>query len=109
MKNKVKTAVKIATTAGKNAADTYMAKNDINHGWCGFAHASTYKVTSPEVQLLLKMGVARGPYDGCVLVSLDGGWPISQSLKYKEVIYEAVSEVLTKELGVQFYLHSKDD
>jgi hypothetical protein len=109
LQKKVEKAVKLATEAGKVAADKYMTEHDINQGWCGFAYASTYEVTNPTVQLMLERGLASGPYDGRVLVSLDGDWPISQSLDFKEAIYKAASEVLTKELGVQFYLHSRDD
>jgi hypothetical protein len=109
LEKRVENAIVLAKIAGKAAADNYMASHDINFGYCGFAYASTRDVTNPVVQLMLERELATGPYDGRVLVSLNGDWPFSQSLDFKETIYSAASEVLTKELGVQFYLYSRDD
>jgi|GEM_PF-1458760 len=109
LEKKIEGAVELAKLAGKAAADDYMANHNIDHGYCGFAYASTYDVTSPAIQLMLEKGIANGPYDGRILVSLEGDWPFSQSLDFKEAIYRAVSDVLTKEIGVQFYLHSRDN
>lgn len=109
LEKRVESAITLAKIAGNMVAGRYMASHDINSGYCGYAYASTSDVTNPAVQLMLKKGLAKGPYDGCVLVSVDGDWPSTNSLDFENVIYMAVCEALTKELGINFYLYSKAD
>lgn len=106
---KVNAALEKAISAGSSAAKKYLKSHKIEGGSCGFAHASTYEITNPIVQYMLNNDLASGPYDGKVWVNINGNWPFSQSIDYKEYIYEAVCECLTGELGIPFYVDSRLD
>lgn len=108
-KEKVNEALQKAITAGSDAAKKYVKSQDIEYGSCGFAHAATYEVTNPIVQYLLQNDLADGPFDGKVWVKINGTWPNSQSIDYKEHVYDAVCKCLTKELGIPFYVDSRLD
>jgi hypothetical protein len=96
-----------ARAAGKAAAAEYKTNHDILGGYCGFANAVTYDITNPLVQYMLNKGIASGPYDGCIHINIKSDWEFSQSMDYKEHIYEAVADVLEKELGFNVYMQSR--
>ncbi|WP_148040518.1 hypothetical protein [Marichromatium sp. AB32] len=102
-------AIKKARVAGKAAAEEYKASHDISGGYCGFANAVTYDITNPLVQYMLNEGIASGPYDGCVHINIKSDWEFSQSLDYKEYIYDAVANALEQELGFSVYMQSRSD
>lgn len=106
---RVKSALRLATHAAEQAAAEFAANHDINKGYCGYAHSCTYDVTNPLVQLMLNLRAACGPFDGKVVVYLRGSWQDSQSMDYHEAIYRAATQVLTKELGVAFYMEGEAD
>jgi hypothetical protein len=105
----VDAALKVAATAGKAAADAYIAEYPTDEGACGFAQATTYEVTNPIVQCLLANGHASGPYDGKVAISVPGTWPPRQSIDYQEKIMSVVADSLSHSLGITVYMDSRLD
>lgn len=105
----VTNAMAKAGNAAKAAVEAYTAKHGVEGGYCGFANATTWDVTAPIVQYLLRVGLASGPYDGRVFVEFPREFPASQSLDYNEAGVEAACEVLSAELGVSVYCHSRAD
>jgi hypothetical protein len=99
----VKVAMEKAGAAAKAAVAAYMAKYGKEGGYCGWANATTYDVTSPIVQYLLNNGGASGPFDGCVHIDFPRDYPFSQSLDYNEAGVEAACKVLSEELGIDVY------
>lgn len=102
-------ALEKAGAAAKAAADAYSAANNPHGGYCGHAHATTYDVTNPLVQFLLKEEKASGPFDGAVWIDFPQTYPPSPSLDYNEAACEAAAEVLSAELGIKVYCTSLAD
>jgi hypothetical protein len=92
----VKAAMEKAGAAAKAAVATYMAKHGKEGGYCGWANATTYEVTSPIVQYLLNNDGASGPFDGCVHIDFSRDYPASQSLDHNEAGVEVACKVLSE-------------
>jgi hypothetical protein len=105
----VQGAMEKAGAAAKAAVEAYMAKHGVEGGYCGWANATTWEVTSPIVQYLLSHGGASGPYDGRVHIEFPQEYPSSQSLDYNEASVEAACKVLSAELGISVYCDSHAD
>lgn len=104
----VKDAMEKAGAAAKAAALAYFQKYGDN-GYCGYANAVTYEVTSPIVQYMLKEGLASGPFDGRVHINFPKDYPACQTLDYDEAACEAAAQVLSAELGVSVHCESRGD
>ena len=50
---KVRAALEKAGMAAKVAVEAFTAKNGLGSGWRGFAHATTYDITSPMSSICL--------------------------------------------------------
>jgi hypothetical protein len=105
----VKAAMDKAGAAAKAAVEAFVSKHGSGSSTCGFAHATTYEVTSPIVQYMLKKGLASGPYDGCVWISFPKNYPASQSMDYCEAGCRAAAKVLSAELGIKIYCATRFD
>ncbi|TPG84740.1 hypothetical protein [Pseudomonas mandelii] len=101
---KIAAAMIEAAKDGTDAMHTYFT----NHGepdWpCGSVCATSYEITHPIVQHMIQSGIAF-PTGIKVLVRVDG-LPFSQSLYPREDAYRAVSETLTRLLGVCFQMYN---
>ena len=106
---RVRAALEKAGVAAKVAIEKFTAENGLGSGWCGFAHATTYDVTSPYVQYLLTIMLASGPFDGRVWLRFPQAYPHSQSADYQEAGVQAAAAVLTEELGIKVYCHTNPD
>jgi hypothetical protein len=105
----VNSAFAKAVSIGEAAAVEYEKTHDIHVGSCGFVNLVSYDVTEPIVQYMLQSGKAAGPFDGTVHIRVRGNWAVTQSMDYEEHIYEAMKPVLSEELQITLYVHSRLD
>lgn len=100
-------AIEKAKNAGLMAYKEYKYHHKMHMGACGYANIISYDVAVPIIQQMLKMGIASGPYDGRVVLRIEGEWEPSQSIDYEEYLVEKMCEVLNRELKVSFYTESQ--
>ncbi|TWI13524.1 hypothetical protein IP93_00686 [Lysobacter ruishenii] len=105
----IATAFAAATHAGRSAAKAYIEMYPKDEGYCGYAHVATSDVTHPLVQYMLNSDLASGPYDGRAHISVPKDWPSRQSLDYNEHVYRAVAHVLSHQLQLRCWMHSRPD
>ena len=106
LENSIINAIQKAKDTGLQASKEFLKKN-INHkDICGFVNIVSNKITEQTVQQLIKMKVATGPYDGKVIIHINGNWESSQNLSYHEYIFKKMCNVLNHELQDIFYTES---
>ncbi len=80
-----------------------------NHDICGFADVVSYDIENKYCRYALKTGHAYSIGDKILFNNLKKAVPSIQSITYHEYISQKQSEIMTKELGVMFYVHSVRD
>jgi hypothetical protein len=108
-KKQIIEAVEKSKIAGLKESNNYLSKHKEDKDSCGYANVVSYDVTNPIIQQMLIMEIASGPYDGEVLIHVNGNWPFMQSINYNEKIAETVCKTLNSLLGDIFYTNSKLD
>lgn len=105
---RISEALNSATAAALSARDAFIAKH--GSGWDAFGHASTvtYEITDPLVQRMLDTGKASGPFDGKVIIRLNGISGVGE-ISPLEHMHRAAADVLSQEIGVPFFASSSLD
>lgn len=105
--SKVKKAISLASIFFYDKTEEYI-KSKGDTGICGFAYVVLYKSDSIITQALVNLNLVYTSADKIYWIKFDKHYP-TQSLDAQEVGAKAAAEYLSKELGENFYTHSKWD
>ena len=109
LQSQIRQILNMASREKSRVAAAYVDAHPHESFICGYAQVTTEELRNPNVQQLVHMGLASGPYDGRLVIKVPATTPNRQDLTYNEAVCRAAADILNSQLGPWFLVDTRLD